>query len=738
MRHRISIRPPAKSKKFDINEEWQNTLEPVLKQILEVEDASTIRNLEYSKLYDICFWLVVHGHGKTLFRKAIEVIQNFLQNEAVNVDVNNPSLLLMISQFWRHFESRMKLITDIFLYMESNCSINNNDGLLESSRGLVRDLILLPALPNINRLLFEEINKKRITGECNTILVKDIITLLQIIPSKNDKTSSLFGSHFISELKESTRAEYAKKLSEISTENANVQIKTINSWLVIEESVCSTFYPDDYSQLSLSTVESIVSSELPRIFSLDSAVTQWVKNEDLKMFEEATSLQMRTSQDVQRNDGVIKNDLIGIVSKQLRDDLKDLNADFESNNDPKEWVERWHALWKKYEQIAQCIQPASESKQIIYDAQKQELSNYRKTGSHLAYFVDSYFKKSSDITDKETVDAMKVAMSLFAALSDKDEFIQVSQRLLARRLINNSSRDKNYERKWLQDIKMEDPSTEVGGFVKMIDNIEESKAMFHGSHSISPSIIPTNVNVLSKLLWPKSMQPQTSYNLRLPEVIEHAKKEFENMYSQVKPDRSLIWNYGLSNSEVEMNINNKTYLLSIPLVCLSILNLFPGDEKLTLSEISARTNIPIGKDLERHLKSLYVPKQAKLLIKEPEDETINSTDLFKFNTAFSSPKSKFKIKVISAKSSADKKELDLIAKDKEKKIQEAVVAVLRPHGQLTHAVLVQRAAHALRPNMKASPHSIKQAIQSLMDRDIIRRDNTESNLYRLLDNQLAN
>jgi cullin 3 len=76
------------------------------------------------------------------------------------------------------------------------------------------------------------------------------------------------------------------------------------------------------------------------------------------------------------------------------------------------------------------------------------------------------------------------------------------------------------------------------------------------------------------------------------------------------------------------------------------------DEFLTTSEIQERTQVPIS-ELSRHLLSIAVAPNTRILKKVPMSKVVNSDDKFYFNENFESPMARVKVLVVNSSSKPD-------------------------------------------------------------------------------------
>lgn len=725
MRARIQVRIPKKASTLDLNETWSQTLEPVVERILTTHDFVATQKFEFASLYDACYRLVVQGQAKSLYKMVTEAIKSHLSDIASKQVFSSQQCLKSLVTSWTQFNDSLRLINDIFMYLDFEYAYTDKTGKLKISVVSLRawrDELVMPVLHLLLPLVAEQTARYRRGETCDLDTLVQILRIFDSLPDPtfvppvdgNRTSNTLFESQFMGALVKSMEVEYSEYVQQMGSMEAAAQLQRLSEWLDTEAAIeRDLLLPKYKSKLVKSVEQDVLKPLLPQILGHPSGVEKWIRDGTFDMFLLAIALERRIG----------SQNLVTAVGNLYERDLRQI---FETKLLPKDVVEGYYDASQKYKAVAEHLHTDG-AETALEEIERKVTSSTSGVGKTLAYYLDESLKKNHELSSEDVLTNLDKSLELYSILGEKEEFWELFQRLLARRLVNNTSRALKCEQVWLNSVQQKDRGSDVDGLLRMIQNVEESKAMFHGSHSIAPGIIPTHVNVLSKNLWPASMQPQSIYDLKLPPEIADAKKKFESFYSEVKPDRLLRWNYSLSHTEVDVVVGGRTYLFSVPLTCMAILNLFQGDEEYTADEISALTGMPAGKELDRHIQSL-LSKQASLLVKLPG--VGDDQPKFAFNKDFYSPKLKIKIRIASAKPSVDQQDLGILPKEREKMVEDAIICVLRPHGQLNRSALVHRTVLELQPRLKLSTHIIEAALQSLVDKKLIQQDD-DSNVFRL-------
>lgn len=734
---RILIRPPRRERPLDVNETWQNVLEPAVQQIFRFQSEDATEQLSFRVLYDSTYRLVTQGHGRAVHRKFTEATHKYLktlpaldtksmskQDDTLGSDI----LLEQLSSLWQSFQVSLRLIGDIFMYLDRTfCNETGTPTTSQVGLQLFRDDVLNESLETLFEHIIDQINRERNGKLINSQILRSIIDLLKhLTEDESENSPSLYDTKFRSQYLANTLSVYEKCLGSIENELASSQLEQIQRWLESEARLGELYLAEETRQEAIQCLETEVFDRGLANLLKDTgrSVALWVSENDVKTLQLATKLETK---------GPSRN-LVSEISKVFAKDQRELNLHQKGAVD---WVEQTIYLRSRYLRIAEAVQQQSWPTHLV-KTHKVAIGELSEASNLLALYLDEFLKKNTNITSEQVEPALDNALIIYNCLNDRDEFSLIFQRLLARRLLNNSSRSREFEFSWLRRLKEENLNSESLNFERMIHNIDESRRLFHGSDSIAPGIIPTNVNVLSLHLWPKSMLPQAQTTPVFPPEIAEAQSKFKEFYASVKPDRTLKWNYGLSNADVKIRVGDKSYLASVPLLCMSILSLFNGDECYTTRQIGELTNIPLGGELERHLKSLYIAPGSELLTKSPPGKDVSANDSFTFNSGFKSAKARIKIKKISASKGSRTDELDtsrsedagILAQERAQKAEAAIIRIMKAKKEFSHAELVQLATSMLQQHFKAPPQLIKRAIQGLLSKEYIERSEADPQIYR--------
>ena len=158
-----------------------------------------------------------------------------------------------------------------------------------------------------------------------------------------------------------------------------------------------------------------------------------------------------------------------------------------------------------------------------------------------------------------------------------------------------------------------------------------------------------------------------------------------------------------------------------------------GEEKaLLLKDVVAATNIEV-EEARRTLLSLACGEVGtRVLTKEPKGKDVADTDVFRFNTDFSSKLFRIKIRTIAVKETdADVNQTnEEVFRDRQYAVDANIVRIMKARKQLSHNTLLGEILSQLK--FPVSNADIKRRIESLIEREYLERDKSDQTMYRYL------
>ncbi|GJP55653.1 hypothetical protein CLOM_g14596 [Closterium sp. NIES-68] len=350
----------------------------------------------------------------------------------------------------------------------------------------------------------------------------------------------------------------------------------------------------------------------------------------------------------------------------------------------------------------------------------------------LATFCDNLLKKggSEKLSDEAIEDTLEKVVKLLAYISDKDLFAEFYRKKLARRLLFDKSANDDHERSILTKLKQQcggQFTSKMEGMVTDLTLAREQQAAFEEYLADNPGNSPgidLTVTVLTTGFWPS----YKSSDLALPAEMVRCVEVFKEFYQTKTKHRKLTWIYSLGTCNVTGKFTAKPIELIVTTYQAAVLLLFNASERLSYSDIKNQLNLT-DEDIVRLLHSLSCAKY-KILLKEPAGKTIDHSDVFAFNPAFTDKMRRIKVPL--PPMDEKKKVIEDVDKDRRYAIDASIVRIMKSRKVLGHQQLVLECVEQLGRMFKPDFKVIKKRIEDLIAREYLERDKDNPNNFRYL------
>ncbi|KAL3328694.1 hypothetical protein AABB24_036036 [Solanum stoloniferum] len=354
------------------------------------------------------------------------------------------------------------------------------------------------------------------------------------------------------------------------------------------------------------------------------------------------------------------------------------------------------------------------------------------SAEHLASFCDNILKKggSEKLSDDDIEETLDKVVKLLAYISDKDLFAEFYRKKLSRRLLFDKSANDDHERLILTKLKQQcggQFTSKMEGMVTDLTLARENQNHFQEYLSNNPAASPgidLTVTVLTTGFWPS----YKSSDLCLPVEMVKCVEVFKEFYQTKTKHRKLTWIYSLGTCNINGKFDSKTIELILGTYQAAALLLFNSSDRLSYSEIKSQLNLA-DDDLVRLLQSLSCAKY-KILIKEPSNRTVSSSDHFEFNSKFTDRMRRIRVPLPPV--DERKKVVEDVDKDRRYAIDACIVRIMKSRKVLPHQQLVLECVEQLSRMFKPDFKAIKKRIEDLITRDYLERDKENPNLFKYL------
>jgi len=424
----------------------------------------------------------------------------------------------------------------------------------------------------------------------------------------------------------------------------------------------------------------------------------------------------------------------------IRERLLALYNDKEFSKDPKKFVPALIDLKKEMDEIVVlCFANDND----FQDQENKEFSvlmskdHYPKQLANYADFcMRNGFKGKSE---EEIEGTLNDIISIFKNINSKLVFQSETEKKMSDRLIKGLSINMNAEKMLISKLKQENGVTYVSKMNEMISDLEKNKAEYEGyklskSHG-APGGIKFNIQVISQSAW--DINKSNMEKIEVPLFLQNCIDDFQSFYLGRHQQTKLIWCLSLSRIEIQyLYLQNKNISTStLP----QFLALYYLEQKgnLKLETIATLLGCNVKKVIYDIRGLIFNPSfnpkgttdKGVILsnIDEKTKEFKPSTEI-SINRKFSVNRQKFNTLPLPQKKTADEikasemEEAQIIKKYQDNILQATVTRIMKSRiGQETsHVWLVGEASKQV-DLFKAQPQQIKENIEKLIEKNIIKR-----------------
>ncbi len=372
----------------------------------------------------------------------------------------------------------------------------------------------------------------------------------------------------------------------------------------------------------------------------------------------------------------------------------------------------------------------------------KQLSNYTD------FCMRNGFKgKSDEVIENE----LNEIIGLFKCLSNKIVFQIEANKKTSDRLIQGRSLSLNAEKSLISKLKQEAGVNYVTKLTEMMNDLEKNRGeneiyVKNSPSQGKPNGIKFNVTVISQSAW--EINKKHMEHIELPAFMQNCIEEFQNFYLQRHSGHKLLWCLGLSKIEIKYLALNKPYISNSTLIQFITLLMLERFGKLTLRKLSDLLGCNISTIINDMSGLVYNPSFNKkgesnkgIILgnfDEKSKEFKEGNEIY-LNTKFTNNTLKFStLSLTTKKSEKEVKETELEEAQITRKYQDNILQATltrimksRIGQKTTHVWLIGEAAKQI-DYFRAQPQQIKENIEKLIEKGIIKRGQNDRTCYEYI------
>lgn len=357
-----------------------------------------------------------------------------------------------------------------------------------------------------------------------------------------------------------------------------------------------------------------------------------------------------------------------------------------------------------------------------------------KTPDILAKYADMFIKSSGKETETFDMNVDNL-MIIFKFVDEKDAFEEHYRRMLAKRLINNTSKSEELEESVIKLLQKQNSMEYTSKISKMFTDMKASEdlklKMRDKLDELDIGIKEFTPLILANSMWPFSKLDD--YDLNLPANLQLVLDSFQKIYEQAHNGRQLAWLWNHGRSEVKANLSRKgkpPFTFIVTNVQLMILLAYNKKNTYSFEEL-----VKIVGVTPQILDNQIAPMaKYKLLEQDPPGIENQNKPSTKFTMVEEYKSRKLKVNFVSSLRSEIKQEDE----DAKKEIDESrknylsacIVRIMKARKTATHNELYNEVVTQSLSRFHARNIDVKRVILYLIEKEFLKR--IDNNTYEYL------
>ncbi|GMR32137.1 hypothetical protein PMAYCL1PPCAC_02332, partial [Pristionchus mayeri] len=733
--------------------------------------------LSFEELYRNAYTMVLHKHGEKLYNALKEVVREHLKGPIrKRVGGTMDDLFLeTLNVAWSEHTTAMVMIRDIFMYMDrvyveqQKCEPVYNLGI-----GIFRDEIVRQdrVSEHLKKVLLEMVAEERAGVTIKWSGIKSACAMLVALGIENKSVYEMdFEGPFLKETSEYYKAASQKFLMENC---ASVYVKKVENCIAEETDRAMRYLDKDTKNKLLQVLEDVlVSQHMQTVVDMENSGLKAMMRDDKIDDMRSLYLLLRRVNNGLNVMTTCMSEYLRSIGEKLVDEVEGVSKEGETvdaataaaRKDPVRFIQELIDLKDRFDHfLKDAFDNDASFKNKIQSDFEFFFNKNKRSPEFLSLYIDDKLKKGQKcLNDNEMESMLDRSMVLFRFLSEKDAFEKYYKQHVAKRLLLDKSVSDDAEKQMITKLK-----TECGcQFTQRLESMFKDKEIW-GTLNVNFKDYCTNnpvglqmdvgVRVLTAGIWPtQSAAPQCV----LPDSCQAAFDHFKAYYTGAHNGRKITLNtllgsadikaifYGatpnsdeLSQQESEAGPSSRDTapkrkeehkILQVNTHTMILLMRFNIRPKFTFEQLKTDTQIP-ERDLQRCLQSLSMGKPTqRILSRKGKGKEIEDQDEFTVNDMFTSKLTRIRIQNIANKSETEperKETRNKIDEDRKHEVEAAIVRIMKARKNLQHNDLVVEVTEQLQSRFKPDPQLIKMRIESLIEREYIKRSDDNHRIYQ--------
>jgi cullin 3 len=427
---------------------------------------------------------------------------------------------------------------------------------------------------------------------------------------------------------------------------------------------------------------------------------------------------------------------------------EEIHQNKEITKDPKKFIPELISLKKEMDNLVlECFENHTQ----FQDKKNKAFSNFmnkeiysKQLSNYTDFCMRNGFKGKSA---EEIENTLNDIIGLFKCLNSKLVFQLDCNKKMSERLIKNVSLSIKIEKDFISKLRQEVGVIFVNKMMEMINDLEKNKKELDSYKASAskgaPNGIKFNIQVISQSAW--EINKKSMEKIEMPKFMASCLEDFENFYLRKHSMQKLIWCLGLSKLDVQfLYLKNKNIALTTLPQILTLLQLETYGT-ITIAKVAELLGCNVNTVItDLHglvFNPTYNPQgQAEkgVIIGSfnAQSKEFKESDTISINKNFTVARQKFHTLPLAVKKSAaevrenELEEAQITKRYQDNILQATLTRIMKSRiGQTTtHVWLINEASKQI-DLFKAQPQQIKENIEKLIEKNIIKRSDKNKSCY---------
>jgi len=702
-------------------------------------------NMTFMEAYSV---VVQFGDQQNHSLKLYQYYKTVIENYCVEVvgsmgGVTGEDLLKRLSELWEKLTILVFWMQRVFQYLDRFFTKNNNEYpcLFLAALNVFCDTVYGVVKERCIRAMIEVINRERNCYEIDQDALKTLVEMLCTVGDSEPKVNKqknadggerlcwqstakgFYKADFEAQFLNATGDYYKQKVTGWLASCSCPQFLQEVSKRFQDEDSRLTRYLDRSSEQELKVVtqRELILHTAKRLVEMESGCQAMFHN---RKYDEL-ALMFRLF----RREPSMLPYMTEVMEPYIEERCRKIVEDQEMIDNPPKYIEQVLELKAELDNmVATCFDGETGFQKARNNGLENRLNKDTRCAKYLAVFCDLQLKRGlKGRNEEEASSIVSQVVGLFAHLKDKDIFLDFYKRNLSRRLLNKLSVSNDAEDMFITKLKVECGQQAIQKLASMFSDMALSDQMQDEynrlSHGGSPSGVSHEVRVLQTNAWPD--KPDETNIVPCPEM-RACIDAFESFYHSKHSGRKLRWMYNMGSVELSAHCFGRKHILTVSAYqCLALL-LFNRNAKVSFKEICEATKIP-AEECKRQVLSMTVSKH-RLLLRDGSSKDIEEDTKLEVNSEFNHEKIKVVVSLIKKEEKQEQTQVAEAPVERKHVIDAAIVRIMKSRKKLDHNSLLAEVFRQC-TLFKPQPSQIKVQVEHLIDREFLKRDGENRNIY---------